>query len=167
MTADLQIYGEQVLKKCVALLPEQRPEWRHDVRRALEYFRQHIFEEDFSVSVMKIECNISHSGFSLNFRKCTGFTPKGYMCHYRIEAAKRLLRSKKLKGLSIGQVGQLVGYERPPSFVSRFSDLTGLSPGRWRAEQHKTTRQLSLFKSSSTDASSSKMKQFSPRNLYG
>lgn len=47
----------------------------------------------------------------------------------RMQEAKRLLL---FTALSIGEIGELVGYPDPAHFARSFRNLTGMSPGAWR-----------------------------------
>jgi len=54
---------------------------------------------------------------------------------YRVESAKKLLRSKKHKNLTIEEIAEEVGYNSKSSFNTAFKKITGLTPSSFR-NQH-------------------------------
>lgn len=54
---------------------------------------------------------------------------------YRVESAKKLLRSNKRKNLTIEEIAEEVGYNSKSSFNTAFKKITGLTPSYYR-NQH-------------------------------
>ncbi|MEM9553197.1 MAG: AraC family transcriptional regulator [Acidobacteriota bacterium] len=80
------------------------------------------------------------SSFHLNrvFRQLTGVPPCRYLTALRLQAAKRLLVTTNL---SVTDISFEVGYNSLGTFTRRFSELVGLSPGRFRNLMNKGVRQ--------------------------
>ncbi|HMB97437.1 MAG TPA: helix-turn-helix domain-containing protein [Balneolaceae bacterium] len=70
--------------------------------------------------------------YSGRFKRQVGLSPREYITHHRIGAAKLLLMDKRLKILSLGDIGYAVGYERLHSFSMTFKNKTAKWPGEWR-----------------------------------
>lgn len=54
-----------------------------------------------------------------------------YVTRYRIEKARILLRNT---GLSVMEIGFLVGYENFSYFIRTFKRIVGITPAKYRAE---------------------------------
>jgi len=111
-----------------------------DVKKALQYLHDHLFDAQCSIKRMKEECNIQITNFSARFSGYVGLSPKQYLIHHRIKAAKKLLSDGELKHLSISRIGFAVGYDRLSSFSTVFKNKVGASPGVWRREALKNRR---------------------------
>lgn len=76
---------------------------------------------------------MSPAHFSRKFRAAYGETPYCYLMTRRIERAKSLLRA----GSSVTECCTAVGCTSLGSFSSRFSELVGETPSRYRARDHR------------------------------
>lgn len=85
------------------------------------------------VPTLAREALMSPGHFSRSFRTAYGETPYGYLMTRRIERAKALLRRGDL---SVTDVCIEVGCTSLGSFSSRFTELVGVSPSAYRAQQH-------------------------------
>jgi len=73
---------------------------------------------------------VSPSHLAHRFRAVAGFSPGALAVALRMREAKRLLAGT---GLPVLQVALDVGYDSLGTFTTRFSQLVGASPGRFRA----------------------------------
>ena len=78
---------------------------------------------------------MSPAHFSRKFRAAYGETPYAYLMTRRIERAKALLR----QGVSVTDACVTVGCTSLGSFSSRFTEIVGLTPSRYRALDHGTS----------------------------
>ncbi len=85
-----------------------------------------------SITVVATECALSRSHFSRAFKKTMGCPPSEWLRHSRITRAKELLRNRKF---SITYVGMECGFSDQSHFIRIFTALTGITPGKWRAQQ--------------------------------
>lgn len=74
---------------------------------------------------MRESCNIPQNNFSSRFRRYVGRVPSSYVVHHRIEAAKLLLLKSERLNVAISDVGGFVGYEKPSSFTTIFTNRVG------------------------------------------
>ncbi len=72
---------------------------------------------------------VSRSVFADRFRERIGVTPMRYLTHWRMQRAQGLLTRE---GLSVGEVGQRVGYASEAAFSRAFRASVGEPPGRYR-----------------------------------
>ncbi len=63
------------------------------------------------------------------FKACFGCSITDYIIRKRVEQAQHFLMTTEL---SIAEIAQVVGYERPESFSSQFKKVTGLLPRDYR-----------------------------------
>jgi len=75
---------------------------------------------------------MSTAHFARKFRAAYGETPYAYLMTRRIERAKALLR----QGWSVTDTCFAVGCTSLGSFSSRFSEVVGTTPSRYRAADH-------------------------------
>jgi len=73
--------------------------------------------------------NVSAGHLSREFREAFGESPYSYLMTRRIERAMTLLRRGDL---SVTEVCYAVGYGSLGTFTTRFTELVGVSPGRYR-----------------------------------
>lgn len=75
--------------------------------------------------------NVSAGHLSREFRAAFGESPYSYLMTRRIERAMMLLRTGRF---SVTEVCFAVGYGSLGTFTTRFTELVGVSPGRYRRE---------------------------------
>jgi AraC-like DNA-binding protein len=70
---------------------------------------------------------MSRSRFVEHFKRLVGTSPHNYLVSYRIGVAQQLLARR----LPVKTVAERVGYETTASFVRKFKEVVGVSPGAW------------------------------------
>lgn len=93
--------------------------------------RDHALPLD--VPAMARVAHMSPSHFSRRFRAAYGETPYAYLMTRRIERAKALLR----QGMTVTDACMAVGCTSLGSFSSRFTEIVGETPSRYRARNHE------------------------------
>lgn len=102
--------------------------------RALRRARDRIdrdYGSDIPITVLAAQAGYSREHFIRAFRAAYGQTPGRYRTRRRIERARELLRSANL---TVTEICYLVGFASLGTFSARFTEETGLSPTRYRAE---------------------------------
>ena len=90
------------------------------------------YAQPLDVPAMAKAALMSPAHFSREFRAAYGETPYAYLMTRRIERAKALLR----QGLSVTEACFAVGCTSLGSFSSRFTEIVGETPSRYRARDH-------------------------------
>lgn len=104
------------------------------VTRLSEQYGIGLYPELLAMLPGRVGVSFSHLQYS--FRKLTGFTPKGYLQHFRIEKARELLTSDESDNTAIGYA---VGFQSMSSFYAAFRKATGLSPREYRLKNCRKT----------------------------
>lgn len=102
--------------------------WRESVQRVLVHMRDHIEEKQSSEEFAGVGA-ISRFHFNRVFRRTTGIPPAHFLGAMRFEMAKRLLLTTEM---SVTDICFEVGYNSLGTFVSRFTQLVGISPSELR-----------------------------------
>lgn len=101
------------------------------IKEALSFIEQN-FQNDISVEDIAAFCGLNRSYFGKIFHDTVGKSPQEFLISYRMSKAGELL---KLTSLSIGDIGNAVGYTNQLHFSRAFKNTYGLSPRAWRYEQ--------------------------------
>jgi transcriptional regulator GlxA family with amidase domain len=111
--------------------PEQLADLVH-LRRARDLMDRD-YAKPLDVPAMARAALMSPAHFSRKFRAAYGETPYAYLMTRRIERAKALLR----QGRSVTDTCVAVGCTSLGSFSSRFAEIVGETPSRYRARDHR------------------------------
>ena len=98
------------------------------VKEALSFIEQN-FQNDISVEDIAEFCGLNRSYFGKIFHYTIGKSPQEFLMSYRMQKATELL---KLTQLSIGDIGNAVGYPNQLHFSRAFKNFYGISPREWR-----------------------------------
>ena len=98
------------------------------LRRARDLADRH-YAEPLDLGTLAAAAGVSKFHFTRCFAETYGETPMRYLTRRRIERAQDLLRSANL---TVTEVCMLVGFSSLGSFSSRFRELVGESPRRYR-----------------------------------
>ena len=115
----------------VGMTPEEIADLMH-LRRSRDLIDRD-YAQPLDVPAMASAALMSPAHFSRKFRVAYGETPYTYLMTRRIERAKSLLR----KGMSVTDACVAVGCTSLGSFSSRFSEIVGESPSRYRGRDHR------------------------------
>jgi AraC-like DNA-binding protein len=91
------------------------------------------YAQPLDVPAMARRALMSPAHFSRKFRAAYGETPYSYLMTRRIERAKALLR----QGKSVSEACVTVGCTSLGSFSSRFTEIVGVPPSKYRERDHR------------------------------
>lgn len=100
------------------------------VKEALTFIEQN-FQNAISVEDIAAFCGLNRSYFGKIFRDTVGKSPQEFLMNYRMVKAAELL---KLTQLSVGDIGNAVGYPNQLHFSRAFKNIYGISPREWRRQ---------------------------------
>jgi AraC family transcriptional regulator len=122
------------------------PKWR--LRRVEEYVEAH-FDCGIGLSDLAKVAGLSRMHFAAQFRAATGYRPREYLLHQRIEHAKSLLSNT---AMPLAEVALTVGFSTQAHFSTVFKRITSETPARWRyASKNELPSAQSLPRGSSFD----------------
>jgi AraC family transcriptional regulator len=99
-----------------------------ELKQAINTMCRH-YDEPLRLDDLARVATMSKFHFLRTFSHETGVTPARYLCAIRIQAAKRLLLSTSL---DVAQISYQVGYGSLGTFTTRFTELVGFPPVRFR-----------------------------------
>ncbi|MFN8124700.1 MAG: helix-turn-helix transcriptional regulator [Thermoleophilia bacterium] len=105
-------------------------ELRH-LRRARDLMDRD-YAKPLDVATIAEAALMSPAHFTRRFRAAYSESPYGYLMTRRIERAQELLRA----GASVTEACVSVGFASLGSFSSRFTEITGMTPSRYREQDH-------------------------------
>lgn len=103
---------------------------RSVMEELIRYITENCYSADFATSIMAEEFKMSLPFLSQYFKKHMGRNLSDYVTELRISRAKELLRETDLP---IKEVAESVGYISVNSFIRRFKQMIGCTPGDWRS----------------------------------
>lgn len=121
--------GSQVVGQLSA---EQARAGTLDMRAVLDAIAEQKADPNFSVGSLADQFNLSISNFSHQFKGNLGVNVSTYINDLRIEEARLLLLSTEL---SVSDIAAKIGYLQPSSFIRKFKQITGLTPGEYRQQR--------------------------------
>ena len=98
------------------------------IEKAREYIAQHYMDAIQAKDVAAV-IKITPKYFSELFRKETGTKFTDYLCQYRMDIAKDLLKNSCER---VNEIGCMVGYQDPKHFSKQFRKTVGVSPAQFR-----------------------------------
>jgi len=106
--------------------------WR--VRRTVDWLERQIYESDVRLDTLAASFGLSPSGLRMRFQAETGYTPKQYLLHRRIEEARRRL---SVADDHITAIAHELGFPSSQYFATVFMRQTGSTPRAYRANHRK------------------------------
>lgn len=89
----------------------------------------HLQNEGFKIKELCRELGVNHVTLNNKIKEYTGKTTARYIRNYRLQYAKKLLRTTQL---SVAQISYKVGISEPANFNNLFKKIFGKSPKQWR-----------------------------------
>jgi AraC family transcriptional regulator len=101
--------------------------WR--LRRVEDYVCAN-FHRGIGLSDLAKVAGLSRMHFAAQFRAATGYRPREYLLHQRIEQAKSIMSSSDTP---LAEVALTVGFSTQAHFSTVFKRMTDETPARWRS----------------------------------
>ncbi|SHK16937.1 two-component system, response regulator YesN [Anaerocolumna jejuensis DSM 15929] len=105
------------------------------ILKSVDYILKNLTSDSLKSEKIADEMNMSRGYFSINFKKCTGFTVSNYIRKERVKLAKQILREEKI---TVAEVSCRVGYRDEKYFSKVFYSIEGVNCSEYR-------KQLSYF----------------------
>ncbi len=101
------------------------------IKEIMEY--EQLYKDNMvSLSILSKKVGVSSNHVSQAINECLQQNFYDFLASYRIEEAKKMLRSNKYKNLTIEQIAYEVGYNSKSAFFKAFKTITHESPSLYR-----------------------------------
>ncbi len=100
---------------------------QYKLKLAIDYINDHL-EQEVSLGELAAIAQLSQHHFCRAFKQATGLSPHKYLIQQRVERAKQLLRSGKMR---ISEVAISCGFTHQSHLHRHFKRLTGVTPKAW------------------------------------
>lgn len=121
---------EALLRSVCAYIAENKTEVVDVIAaRTEQYIADHYKEQELSVATIADAFHMNSSYLSSAFKQQSGTGLLEYINKYRVNAAKELMKDRKL---TIERISGLVGYTNVRTFIRVFHRHEGMSPGKYR-----------------------------------
>lgn len=112
---------------CILMKEDQSREIKL-IDRMKAYIWNHYTDCGFSLQTMADHFDMGTTNLSQYFKSKTGQTIIDYTTNMRMERAKEILHTQKYK---LGEVAEMIGYINTSSFIRRFKQYAGVTPGQY------------------------------------
>lgn len=127
-----RFYLNQVTQDLMSAAAPEEEQNADLLTRIQQYIMQNYDDCNFSAQKIADAMNINSSYLSQFFKAHTDENLNNYIASLRIIKAKRLLVSTNL---SLPAIAEEVGYYNQNSFIRRFKQITGMTPGTYRKKK--------------------------------
>ena len=100
------------------------------ITETMQYLDSHL-DQPLRLSVLSKQFHISEDYLSAQFKHHTGLTLRAYLLDRKINSAKQLLQ----QGFNVTNACFGSGFNDYANFIRSFKQLTGITPGQYRASQ--------------------------------
>ena len=94
-----------------------------------KYIKNNYLKCNYSIQELASNFNLNISKISLFFKEMTGINLVDYVAALRMEKAKELLKTTDLQ---TKEISTRVGYYNVSSFIRRFKQIEGITPGEYK-----------------------------------
>jgi two-component system response regulator YesN len=125
---DAEFYIYDIFLALLAGKQDGQTTWSYAVKRCITFIRDN-YHRNISLSEAARHAEVSHSYLSFIFKQETGINFNAYLSRYRVEEAKKLLKSTNMR---IYEVAEKTGFSNPYYFSKVFKEYTGLNCKNFR-----------------------------------
>lgn len=109
-------------------MPDSSTHYSLPIQNALDFIHQE-YTRPLTLQNIAQQVNLSVYYFSHLFKKEIGYSPYEYLIYYRLERAKKLLKTTQK---TVDEISFLTGFKGESNFIYCFHKNVGMSPGRFR-----------------------------------
>jgi two-component system response regulator YesN len=125
---DVEFYIYDIFLALLTSKQDGQITWSYAVKKCIAFIRDN-YHRNISLSEAAGHAEVSHSYLSFIFKQETGINFNAYLSRYRVEEAKKLLKSTNMR---IYEVAEKTGFSNPYYFSKVFKEYTGLNCKNFR-----------------------------------
>lgn len=130
---DIRAWTLNSLAEMMTLVQDSSQQ-QDSIQVAIQYIQENYQRSDISLQEVADEVNLSQSHLSSQFKMRTGTSYMNYLTTWRIDKAKKLLRTTDQ---SIATVAEMVGYPNTTNFYRHFRKQTKMTPATYRQKKKR------------------------------
>jgi two-component system response regulator YesN len=125
---DVEFYIYDIFLSLLAGKQDGQTTWSYAVKKCIAFIRDN-YHRNIGLSEAARHAEVSRSYLSFIFKQETGINFNAYLSRYRVEEAKKLLKSTNMR---IYEVAEKTGFSNPYYFSKVFKEYTGLNCKNFR-----------------------------------
>jgi two-component system response regulator YesN len=125
---DVEFYIYDIFLALLAGKQDGQTTWSYAVKKCIAFIRDN-YHRNIGLSEAARHAEVSHSYLSFIFKQETGINFNAWLSRYRVEEAKKLLKSTNMR---IYEVAEKTGFSNPYYFSKVFKEYTGLNCKNFR-----------------------------------
>lgn len=122
---------EDITQKTMEYLDEKEQPNNNLMEQIIAIINANVFDYNFSVGQLADQFGISQNNLSQRFKRYLNQTPTEYINRLKMEKAKSFLSNTDMP---LRMIVEKLGYSNESSFIRKFKDATGLTPGEYRRQ---------------------------------
>ena len=122
---------EDITQKTMQHLDEKEQPNNNLMEQIIAIVNANVFDYNFSVGQLADQFGISQNNLSQRFKRYLNQTPTEYINRLKMEKAKSFLSNTDMP---LRMIVEKLGYSNESSFIRKFKDATGMTPGEYRRQ---------------------------------
>ncbi|MFR8002977.1 MAG: helix-turn-helix domain-containing protein [Hydrogeniiclostridium sp.] len=122
---------EDITQKTMKYLDEKEQPNNNLMEQIIAIINANVFDYNFSVGQLADQFGISQNNLSQRFKRYLNQTPTEYINRLKMEKAKSFLSNTDMP---LRMIVEKLGYSNESSFIRKFKDATGMTPGEYRRQ---------------------------------
>ncbi len=122
---------EDITQKTMQYLDEKEQPNNNLMEQIIAIINANVFDYNFSVGQLADQFGISQNNLSQRFKRYLNQTPTEYINRLKMEKAKSFLSNTDMP---LRMIVEKLGYSNESSFIRKFKDATGMTPGEYRRQ---------------------------------
>lgn len=125
---------EDITQKTMKYLDEKEQPNNNLMEQIIAIINANVFDYNFSVGQLADQFGISQNNLSQRFKRYLNQTPTEYINRLKMEKAKSFLSNTDMP---LRMIVEKLGYSNESSFIRKFKDATGMTPGEYRRQSRE------------------------------
>lgn len=122
---------EDITQETMKYLDEKEQPNNNLMEQIIAIINANVFDYNFSVGQLADQFGISQNNLSQRFKRYLNQTPTEYINRLKMEKAKSFLSNTDMP---LRMIVEKLGYSNESSFIRKFKDATGMTPGEYRRQ---------------------------------